>query len=193
MFMMNLHTLRSIYFSVINQCQAVIYMDGFCRPKEKHSERYKRLAKAIFDSPEGLFQNRHEVDQGPIHELNRIVAKNKDIRPNVEASKTWLLKQPDFDANLPMYVNTFIGYNPKNERFQQVARFFWDRYSLELDSWRDQPLWSYALHKYKVQPTRLGTFKALFQQVFRNMGYAGHRYNKGADSNAQTTLDTSKL
>lgn len=164
-------------------------MDGFCRPKEKHSERYKRLARAILDSAEGLFQNRHEVDQGPIHELNRILAKKKDIRPNVQASKAWLEQQPDFDPNLPMYVNTFIGYNPKNERFQLVARFFWDRYSLELDSWRDQPLWSYALHKYKMHPTRLGTYKALFQQVFRNGGFGGHRYNRRADSNGQTDFD----
>ena len=162
-------------------------MDGFCRPKEKHAERYKRMAKAIHDSPEGLFQNRHEVDQGPLHELNRIVAKNKDIRPNVEASKKWLMQQPDFDANLPMFVNTFIGYNPKSAKFRQVAQFFWDRYSLELDSWRDQPLWSYSLHKFKVHPQKLGTYKALFQQVWKNMARGGHRYNKAADSNAQTT------
>jgi hypothetical protein len=71
-----------------------------------------------------------------------------------------------------MYVNTFIGYNPKNPHFREAAQFFWDHYSLEQDSWRDQPLWAYVLYKYKIRPTRLGTFKALFLQVFKN------RYSK---------------
>jgi hypothetical protein len=55
-------------------------MDGFCKPKEKHSERYKRMAKAIGKSEFGLFQNQHEDANGPLHELNRILARNKDIK-----------------------------------------------------------------------------------------------------------------
>ena len=31
----------------VHKCQAVFYMDGFCGPKLKHSERYKNLAREI--------------------------------------------------------------------------------------------------------------------------------------------------
>jgi hypothetical protein len=162
-------------------------MDGFCKPKEKYSERYKYMAKEIGESDFGLFQNQHEDADGPLNELNRILAKNKDIQKNVEASRAWLLQQPDFQTNITMYVNTSIGYNPKNPHFREAAQFFWDHYSLEQDSWHDQPLWAYALYKYEIRPTRLGTFKALFLQVFKNMGRGGHRYNEKADSNTKVT------
>lgn len=165
-------------------CQAVFFMDGFCGPKRKHSDRYKRLAKAIHNSTFGIFQNRHEAAKGPLDELNRIVEREKDIPKNVEASKTWLLSQPDFHPQIPVYANHYIGYDPKNEHIRRAAQFFWDRYSLELDSWRDQPLWSYVLYHFGILPTRLGTFDALFKEYYTRMGHAGHRYDAGADSNA---------
>lgn len=168
----------------VQGCQAVFYVDGFCGPKLKHSERYKRLAKAIHDSDNGLFQNQHEFSKGPLDELDRILQRNKDIAKNVEASKAWLLAQPDFRPDALMYANHYIGYNPKSPVFQQAAEFFWQRYSLEEDSWRDQPLWSYVLDHFRIVPTRLGTFDALFKEYYKRMGHAGHRYGADADNNA---------
>lgn len=168
----------------VQGCQAVFYMDGFCGPKLKHSERYKRLAKAIHDSEFGLFQNQHDVSKGPIDELDRILERNKDIAKNVEASKAWLQAQPDFRPEALMYVNHYIGYDPKNPTFQQATEFFWSRYSLEEDSWRDQPLWSYVLDHFHIVPTRLGTFDALFKEYYRRMGHAGHTYSAVTDSDA---------
>lgn len=168
----------------VHGCQAVFYMDGFCGPKLKHSERYKQLAKAIRDSEFGLFQNEHYIAEGPLDELDRILERHKDVAKNVEASKEWLIAQPDFRRDAVIYENHYIGYNPQSTIFQQAAEFFWGRYSLEQDSWRDQPLWSYVLDHFHILPTRLGTFDALFKEYFKRMGHAGHRYNAGADSNA---------
>jgi hypothetical protein len=172
----------------VQGCQAVFYMDGFCGPKLKHSERYKRLAKAIHDSEFGIFQNQHDVAEGPLDELDRILVRHKDIATNVEASKAWLVAQPDFRRDIVIYENHYIGYNPKSTVFQQAGQFFWDRYSLEKDSWRDQPLWSYVLDHFHITPTRLGTFEALFKEYYKRMGHAGHRYNAAADSNAATSI-----
>ena len=168
----------------VQGCQAVFYMDGYCGPKLKHSERYRRLAKAIRDSEFGLFQNQHQQADGPLEELDRIQEKRKDIAKNVEASKAWLEAQPDFRRDATIYENHYIGYNPKSTNFQRAAQFFWDRYSLEQDSWRDQPLWGYVLDHFHITPTRLGTFDALFHEYYRRMGHEGHRYNVAADSNA---------
>ena len=168
----------------VQGCQAVFFMDGFCGPKMKHSERYKRLAKAIYQSEFGLFQNEHDIAVGPLDELDRILERHKDIAKNVEASKAWLNAQPDFSPDATIYANHYIGYNPKSPYFQKAAEFFWNRYSSEEDSWRDQPLWAYALDRFHITPTRLGTFDALFKEYFKRMGHAGHRYNAAADSNA---------
>lgn len=168
---------------LVNKCQAVFYMDGFCSPKLKHSERYKRLARAIYESEFGLFQNKHESAIGPLDELDRIVERHKDIPKNVEASKAWLRAQPDFRANCTMYANHYIGYNPKSKQIQQASQFFWDHYSLEIDSWRDQPLWSYVLDKFNITPSRLGTFEALFREYYKLMARGSHRYDEKADNN----------
>ena len=163
-------------------CQAIFYMDGFCGPKLKHVERYKKLANSIATSHFGLFQNVHDLAKGPIHELDRILAKKKDIAKNVEASKAWLLSQPDFNDNCTMYANHYIAYDPRSVYWQSAATFFWSHYSQEQDSWRDQPLWCYVLDKHHIAPTRLGTFEALFRDYFNRMGHSGHRYSNQADN-----------
>lgn len=169
----------------VQGCQAVFYMDGFCGPKRKHADRYKRLAKAIRESEQGLFQNQHEKAIGPLEELDRLLKRRKDISKNVRASKEWLQAQPDFRPNATtLYANHYLGYDPKNPVFQEATQFFWNRYSLEKDSWRDQPLWSYVLDHFHITPTRLGTFEALFKEYYKRMGHGGHRYTEEADNNA---------
>lgn len=170
----------------VHKCQAVFYMDGFCGPKLKHSERYKNLSLAIHESDCGLFQNPHEVAKGPLHELDRVLVRDKDIEKNVRATKAYLLAQPDFRPEAQLYANHYIGYDPKNPKFQEAASFFWEVYSREEGSWRDQPLWGYVLDHFRIKPARLGTFKALFKEYFKRMGHAGHRYNEKADANALT-------
>lgn len=170
---------------LVSLCQAVIYMDGFCMPKEKHAERYKRMAKEIYDSKFGIYQNKHEDSTGPLNELDRILVRRKDIKINVEGSKAWLKSQSDFRGDATMYLNTFIGYNPKSIYWQKATDFFWEHYEKEEDSWRDQPLWAYTIDHFHITPKRLGTFEALFRQQFKNMGHGGHRYNDETDSNAK--------
>jgi SAM-dependent methyltransferase len=78
------------------------------------------------------------------------------------------------------------AYNPKNERFQQAAQFLWERYSQELDSWRDQPLWSYTMSKFNMKPILLE--KQFFRiESGRYGGRLGtHVYNNDTNSEGQT-------
>ena len=167
-------------------CQAVFYMDGFCQPKEKNGQLYRSLASTIAtNSTFGLAQNRHLHTSGVMHELDRIVKKKKDIAENVEATIKWLRGQPDFRENCTMYENHYIAYNPKSVHFQKASTFFWDHYSLEQDSWRDQPLWCYVLDKFHITPTPLGDPKKLFWERWRHMAKDGHRYDKAKDNDAR--------
>jgi hypothetical protein len=82
---------------------------------------------------------------------------------------------------------SYAAYDPSNPRFQQVSSFFWDRYSQELDSWRDQPLWSYSLHHFKVKPVVLykwGTRRDLFTENLETRGFGGHIHDESNDKDA---------
>jgi hypothetical protein len=198
--------------SVKQSCRAIFYLDGFCQPKLKHAEWYRSIAQNLSRTVEvpntsnhtlsstmmtttttssssssssfGLAQNKHLYTKGGgvLHELQRIVDKQKDIAENVQATLTWLQAQPDFRDNCTMYDNHYIAYNPRSIYFQTAATFFWNHYSLELDSWRDQPLWCYVLDRYHITPTPLGKSSKLFVEKWKHMAKGGHRYDK-SDNN----------
>lgn len=58
--------------------------------------------------------------------------------------------------------------------------YFWERYSKELDSWRDQPLWAYTLCHLNIQPTQL--YIAMHGDFSRQK--KRHTYNKNTDNDA---------
>jgi hypothetical protein len=80
------------------------------------------------------------------------------------------------------------AYDPSNLRFQEASTFFWDRYSQELDSWRDQPLWSYTLHHFNITPAVL--FKKSERREWFIMlpaatrGFGGHLHDESNDHDA---------
>ena len=41
-------------------------------------------------------------------------------------TKAYLSSQPDFRPNAVVYANHYIGYDPKNPRFQEAASFLED-------------------------------------------------------------------
>jgi hypothetical protein len=73
------------------------------------------------------------------------------------------------------------AYDPSNPQYRALATFFWDHYSLEKDSWRDEPLWSYSLHHLKIKPLALFKFgdqNIWYETDAENMGFGGHTYVK---------------
>jgi hypothetical protein len=85
----------------------------------------------------------------------------------------------------------FPAYDPMNVKYREVSTFFWDRYSQELYSWRDQPLWSYAIHHFKIKPLAFTTKGKtifggdMFEENRKMMGFGGHAYNEQTDSDAE--------
>ena len=109
-------------------------------------------------------------------EFRRIEVFHKDLDVNIQASKEWLQAQPDFSNNCTLYENRYIGYSMKEtSQFRRAATFLWERYSLELDSWRDQPLWCYTLDALGLTPIPL-EHKKLWTLKTRRMGKHGHKY-----------------
>jgi hypothetical protein len=172
---------------VIQKCEVVFYIDGYVMPNYKATRLYREYAAAIKNSTYGLAQVRHPKPGGLIAEFARIVEHEKDFINNVNASIMWLLAQPDFQWNCTLYENTQFGFAPSNLYFQNVSTFFWDHYSLESDSWRDQPLWCYAMDHFGITPVQIpNSLKdEMFVQDMKRLGHGHHRYSSSANDNAQ--------
>jgi hypothetical protein len=160
-------------------CHAVFYVDGYIRPNVAQASTFFDVANKVRESKDGLAQFKHKrAKKGISYEFLRILMKQKDGSDNVMKTIIWLEKQKDFSWDCTLYLNTYIAYNPQNERFHKAVLTLWDHYSLEQDSWRDQPLWCYVLDKLHMQPIVLPP--ALENQLYTlendRRGYNDHRY-----------------
>jgi hypothetical protein len=77
----------------------------------------------------------------------------------------------------------FVAYDPHSAIFQNLSAYFWEQYSSEVGSWRDQPMWAYTLHHFNVTPIVLTTKGDIEKggDLFKHggqMGWMGHVYKK---------------
>lgn len=148
---------------IIQSCRVVFYMDGYVMPNPKYKMDIMAAAKAISNSDIGMAQNpastKHRLENHTlVDELKYIIKTEKDIFSNINATAVWLKSQPDFeDRNqCQVYDNCLIGYNPRNPQFQKATTEFWNLYSSEEYTWRDQPFWCFTLNKLGLKPLLLG-------------------------------------
>jgi hypothetical protein len=76
-----------------------------------------------------------------------------------------------------------VGYDPTNAHFQKAAEYFWNHYSKEEDSWRDQPLWCHTIERFHIKPIIIGSLH--FRRHEGRMGL-NHEYNGTQDNDAAT-------
>jgi hypothetical protein len=77
------------------------------------------------------------------------------------------------------------GYDPTNEWYQNASMFFWDRFSQEVDSWRDQPLWAYTLHHFGMEPLEM-RHDTLHSYIVEDLDLKGnHHYTESTVSYAK--------
>jgi hypothetical protein len=133
----------------------------------------------------GFMQHTHPRNRtGIYNEIQAIQWAKKDFKKNVKALMNWFRMQPEgFDHYTPVYLCQSFGYNPNSKVFQLIAESFWEHYSLEIDSWRDQPLWSFMLRRYLVRPTIFPyPQETLWKELeLENFGHGNHEYLSEAD------------
>jgi hypothetical protein len=173
----------------------VFYMDANVVPVGT-SRQYQDEARRIRYSRSKLAQKRHPTNPSVEYEFYRIRHWKKDTYDNTRISLKWIRSQPDFRSGeqCQMYENSYFGYaivKPRSSSeqeeeleskqvewgttdFTRTADFFWNRYSLEEDSWRDQPLWCYCLWHTKTRPIDISS--DLFYIDLDRMAVGGHSY-----------------
>ena len=160
------------------ECTVVMYMDGQFTPRPNKQAKLDRLTTSVVESTYGLLQVTHPRGAGGTltKEFARIVSGTKDTQAHVDASLAWLTAQPDWNDHATLYWNAVFMYDPSNAFYRQASEFFWDRYSQELDSWRDQPLWAYTLHHFGIQPLTI-RHDTLHSTIYEDFSLKGdHHY-----------------
>ena len=167
---------------VVDNCRVMFYADGGWLPCREGSV-FEGFASQAAQNYGGLIQLTHTRTSGPLDELSRIAQFRKDTRQKTRKERQWLTAQPDFVPDLPMYCNMAFGYDPHNKKYQELSTYFWNRYSSNEGTWRDQPFWCYTLLHYNVTPARLGDWpqairspKAQLWRMAGAVGFNGHKY-----------------
>lgn len=140
----------------------IFYCDGYFTPRS--DSNWELISNFILKSPIGLIQSTHFLeDFCPYNELFRIFVNKKDTRINVRNTDLFFKRKklPRFSG---LYQNGCIGYSPKNINCISLLNTFWNFYSREELTWRDQPLWAYVLHDLKIKPI-------IFEDIFNEMNY----------------------
>ena len=84
---------------------------------------------------------------GSLEECDNIIQNGtKDKKSNVLALKHFLLSN-NMPTNFLLTANNFFGFDPNNKKATDCFDYFFDIYSKEQLSYRDQPLWGFSRWK----------------------------------------------
>lgn len=170
------------------ECQVIFYLDAYlCNPINETA--WQQMAKIIVHSPVGLMQakqigSNNKPVKGPIVELKKNARMGKVSWATANATIEWLRNQRQYRGRIgqiPVYKNAIFGYEPGNQKFRSMVQDFWQEYSKESGSWRDQSYWAYFLFKHDMRPLKFPFSPPVGPKGER--GHNGHIYVKPLDPN----------
>lgn len=127
----------------------IFYCDGYCSPRI--DVNWDAISFMIKNSELGFLQSRHFSDNCPYNELSRVFEAKRDTRENIDKTIEYF-KKNKLPKECGLYENQVFGYSPKNNKCIKLLKTFWEFYSKEELTIRDQPLWSYILYSLKLKP-----------------------------------------
>ena len=158
---------------------AIIYCDATCKPPPIFTILTQYINAAI-SSESGIFQIRHI--NNVFNEINAIQISKKDSPENCAMTAAYLIDK-GMTPDDPMFGNTVFVYDPNNKKIQKALSAFWNLYSKEDLTHRDQPIWALISKQYRIKPMydandRGFPHSPLLQYIPRvaKGGFNGHRY-----------------
>ena len=125
----------------------IFYCDCLYKPRVNINWEY--YANKIINSKSGIFQTLHK--RSIFNELEKIIISEKDNIEKINKSKKFLLKN-NVSFNYIITENTSFGYNPNNKKLLECFNDFWELYSKEILTHRDQIIWGFICWKNKLEP-----------------------------------------
>lgn len=181
------------FLEIQDSCRVVIYFDGIYKTSDR-PHIFEKVAKHVVNKPSNLpsherpgwMQFPHNLNhEGPLGELKGIEKRRKDTKEHVRQTAHWLysIVPPSVDNatqwlfDIPVYLNTWIAYNPTSSHFHRLTEDFWSVYANGTMSWRDQPMWAYFVQKHGRKPIRFpGRRRTYFELQGKAKGFGGHEY-----------------
>ena len=183
------------FSEIQDSCRVAIYIDGIYKTSDR-PDVFMKVADHVLNKPSNLpahqrpgwMQFVHNLKRkGPLGELKAIEVLKKDTSEHVQQTADWLYSNVPKDVanatewldSIPIYLNTWIAYNPTSLNFQRVTEDFWSVYSRGIMSWRDQPIWAFFVHKHGKTPLVFpGRKKTYFKLQGKAIGFGDHTYVK---------------
>jgi len=156
-------------------CDFVGYCDGHMAPVfQNWSQITDKIQAHDFGFLQSIHHNKDVLNGGILREVQEIVKHRKDSKERIEKTIHFFQQyDPSVRLDYPQYFeNNRFMYKFQDEKFRQITSEFWDIYTKEDITYRDQPLWNYLLLKNNLKPL-VHTTKILFQELGR---YGFHSY-----------------
>jgi hypothetical protein len=163
-----------------DNCGVVFYSDGHLLPKANATRLFRMEAMRVRESTDGFAQWKHKSLKNYNRLIWSIMKYRKDTKDNIQRTMLQLERLATFDdyreSKTTIYWNQCLAYNPNNPYYVDISERFWQLYSAEDGTHRDQLLWSYVIASEKAQPIELKERMWLYDTDDAAKGFGGHVY-----------------
>lgn len=164
------------------KCRTIMYMDASSSIQATMDELVA-LGIIVRVSEQGFAQTKHLKKRASITEEFKVILNGKKDRiENVQASIDWMTQQKDWKDDVTIYQNNHFCYDHHKAHVIEMMDFFWNRYSMEMDSWRDQPLWAYTVHHFQFTPIILQRHMIGYDISRMHNGHKGAAEEESSDA-----------
>lgn len=132
-------------------CRIVFVMDALNVPVNNASV-WEDLEHRVMSSPGGLLAQLKPNRKTNLENLKSLPQLQKETQEYVDRTIEWLVSRPDYQNDTLCLWTNFFAYDPTNAQYRAASQEFWALYSTEMLTARDQPLWSYMVEKWALQP-----------------------------------------
>ena len=151
----------------------IIYCDHYLSPSP--DVNWIKICYKLDKSELGFLQYEHKRYYAGIKkDLEMIVINNTESQEIVNLTIDYLKNMnKNIHINTPQYFeNTVLGYQCSLKKVKRFTQLFWQHYSKNYPSYRDQPLWNYLYLFKDIYPYVDNNFRKYFngeKLIYRNM------------------------
>lgn len=158
------------------------YCDAFYTPNSDANwiETSKHVMSEKFPFHQDSHENPRVRRYGMLVEFTNILQYQRDSHDNIVKTIDFIQNNyPDVNICTPRYFqNTMFGYDPNSEIVQSITKEFWELYTSNDITYRDQPLWNLLLLKNNLIPTSSPELRHNFFQLTGKPGDHHHARDK---------------
>ena len=131
----------------------IFYCDHYLNPNS--DIHWIKICDQLKNSELGFIQYEHKrYNEGINKDLEMIIKNNTESQTSINQAKNYLKSlKPEISLRTPQYFeNTVFGMHSNLKKARKFTNLFWQHYSNDYPSYRDQPLWNYLYLLKDIYP-----------------------------------------